>query len=178
MAKPTKTTTPPVTTIDLAALLADLDKSNDGMLDSDTALTKEQVEDALSDHAVDSAYYNSYFKPLAPLVDARLARKSWNRRVSGKQQRNINDSPPSFMIKFCLARAAECRRQAEQAMDSPQQRSWRNMEGRWFFLARSYANELGRRDEDAARKGMERGRNRVATRLHRGAAPDDRADIA
>jgi hypothetical protein len=178
MAKSTKTTTtPPVTTIDLAALLADLDKSNDGMLDGDTAFTKEQVEDALRDHAVDCSYYNSYFK-FAPLVDAGLARTSWNRRVSGKQQRNINGSPPSFMIKFCLARAAECRRQAEQAMDSPQQRSWRNMEGRWFFLARSYANELGRRDEDAARKGMERGRNRVATRLHRGAAPDDRADIA
>jgi hypothetical protein len=140
MAKPTKTTTPPVTTIDLAALLADLDKSNDGMLDGDIAFTK-QVEDALKGHAVDSSYYNSYFKPLAPLVDAGLARISWNRRVSGKQQRNINGSPPSFMIKFCLARAAECRRKAEQATDSSQQRSWRKMEGRWFFLARSYANE-------------------------------------
>ena len=92
MAKPTKTTTPPVRTIDLAELLADLDKSNDG-----------RDEDALGGHAV--------------------------------------DSPPSFMIKFCLARAAECRRKAEQAKDSSQQRSWRKMEGRWFFLARSYANE-------------------------------------
>jgi hypothetical protein len=107
MAKPTKTTTPPVTTIDLAAFLADLDKSNDGMLDGDTAFTKKQVEDALRGHA----------------------------------QLNINGSPPSFMIKFCRARAAECRRKAEQATDPSQQRSWRKMEGRWFFLARSYANE-------------------------------------
>jgi hypothetical protein len=50
-------------------------------------------------------------------------------------------SKPSFMSKFCLARAAECRRKAEQAMDSSLQRSWRKMEGRWFFLARSYENE-------------------------------------
>jgi hypothetical protein len=62
------------------------------------------------------------------------------------------------MIKFCLARAAECRRQAEQAMDPSLQRSWRKMEGRW--LARSYANELGRCDEDAARKGMASASNR------------------
>ena len=135
MAKPTKTTTPPVRTIDLAELLADLDKSNDGM-----------DEDALRGHAVDSSHYNSSFNALAPLVDAGLARTSWNRRISGRQQRNINErwlmhSPPSFMIKFCLARAAECRRKAEQATDSSQQRSWRKMEGRWFFLARSYANE-------------------------------------
>ena len=131
MAKPTKTTAPPVRTIDLAELLADLDKSNDGM-----------DKDALRGHAVDS----SHLKALAPLVDAGLARTSWNRRISGRQQRNINErwlmhSPPSFMIKFCLARAAECRRKAEQATDSSQQRSWRKMEGRWFFLARSYANE-------------------------------------
>jgi hypothetical protein len=64
------------------------------------------------------------------------------------------------MIKFCLARAAECRRQAEQAMDPSLQRSWRKMEGRWFFLARSYANELGRCDEGAARKGMASASNR------------------
>jgi hypothetical protein len=128
MAKPTKTTTPPVRTIDLAELLADLDKSNDGMDDAD------------------SSHHNSSSKALAPLVDAGLARTSWNRRISGRQQRNINGrwfmhSPPSFMIKFCLARAAECRRKAEQATNSSQQRSWRKMEGRWFFLARSYANE-------------------------------------
>jgi hypothetical protein len=58
-------------------------------------------------------------------------------------------SKPSFMIKFCLARAAECRRKAEQAMDSSLQRSWRKMEGRWFFLARSYENE-----SQAARCGL------------------------
>ena len=57
------------------------------------------------------------------------------------QREMVYAFPPSFMIKFCLARAAECRRKAEQATDSSQQRSWRKMEGRWFFLARSYANE-------------------------------------
>jgi hypothetical protein len=64
------------------------------------------------------------------------------------------------MIKFCLAKAAECRRKAEQAMDPSLQRSWRKMEGRWFFLARSYANELGRCNEDAVRKGMAPASNR------------------
>ena len=50
-------------------------------------------------------------------------------------------SPPSFMIKFCLARAAECRRNAEQATDRFRQWSWLKIEGEWFFLARSYDSE-------------------------------------
>jgi hypothetical protein len=50
-------------------------------------------------------------------------------------------SQPSFMIKFCLARAIECRRNAEQATDTSSQRSWLGLEGRWFYLARSYENE-------------------------------------
>jgi hypothetical protein len=45
-------------------------------------------------------------------------------------------------------------------MDPSLQRSWRKMEGRWFFLARSYANELGRCNEDAVRKGMAPASNR------------------
>jgi hypothetical protein len=45
------------------------------------------------------------------------------------------------MIKFCLAKAAECRRNTEQATDPTQQQSWLQIEGRWFFLARSYENE-------------------------------------
>ena len=44
-------------------------------------------------------------------------------------------------LKFCLARATECRRKAEQATGPYRQRSWRDLEGRWFFLARSYDNE-------------------------------------
>ena len=60
-------------------------------------------------------------------------------------------SPQSLMIKFCLAKAAECRRKAEQATDSSQQRPWRKMEGQWFFLARSYVNE---RRTDTQRANM------------------------
>jgi hypothetical protein len=47
----------------------------------------------------------------------------------------------SFMVKFCLAKAVECRRAAEQATDPARRRSWLNTEGQWFFLARSYDNE-------------------------------------
>ena len=47
----------------------------------------------------------------------------------------------SFMVKFCLAKAAECRRNAEQAADPARRRSWLNTEGQWFFLARSYDSE-------------------------------------
>jgi hypothetical protein len=55
--------------------------------------------------------------------------------------------PASFMVKFCLAKAVECRRVAELATDPALRRSWLNTEGRWFFLARSYENE--RRIQDA-----------------------------
>jgi hypothetical protein len=47
----------------------------------------------------------------------------------------------SCMVKFCLAKAVECRRSAELATDSARRRSWLNTEGQWFFLARSYHNE-------------------------------------
>ena len=47
----------------------------------------------------------------------------------------------SFMVKFCLAKAAECRRNAEQATDPARRRSWLNTEGKWFLLARSYDSE-------------------------------------
>jgi hypothetical protein len=47
-------------------------------------------------------------------------------------------SQPSPMIKFCLARAAACRRDAEEATDPSSQQSWLEMEDRWFSLARSY----------------------------------------
>ena len=45
------------------------------------------------------------------------------------------------MVKFCLAKAVECRRAAELATDPARRRSWLNTEGQWFFLARSYDNE-------------------------------------
>jgi hypothetical protein len=55
---------------------------------------------------------------------------------------------PSCMIKFCIAKAAECRRRADAATDDPSQRqTWLAMEGEWFYLARSYDNE--RRGNDA-----------------------------
>ena len=47
----------------------------------------------------------------------------------------------SSMVKFCIAKAAECRRAAEQALDEAGKRTWLRMEGEWFFLARSYDNE-------------------------------------
>ena len=47
----------------------------------------------------------------------------------------------SYMVKFCIAKAAECRRAAEQALDEAGKRTWLRMEGEWFFLARSYQNE-------------------------------------
>jgi hypothetical protein len=47
-------------------------------------------------------------------------------------------SQPSPIVKFCLARAAACRRDAEQATDLSSQQSWLEMEDRWFSLARSY----------------------------------------
>jgi hypothetical protein len=45
------------------------------------------------------------------------------------------------MVKFCLAKAVECRRAAELATDPSRRRSWLNTEAQWFFLARSYDNE-------------------------------------
>jgi hypothetical protein len=47
-------------------------------------------------------------------------------------------SQPSPIIKFCLTRAAACRRDAEQATDPTSKQSWLAMEDRWFSLARSY----------------------------------------
>jgi hypothetical protein len=44
-------------------------------------------------------------------------------------------------LTFCLARAEECRRHAELATDASQQQTWRDLEGRWFLLARSYDDE-------------------------------------
>lgn len=45
------------------------------------------------------------------------------------------------MVRFCLAKARECRRGAERASDPFARQSWLEMEGQWFFLARSYDNE-------------------------------------
>jgi hypothetical protein len=45
------------------------------------------------------------------------------------------------MIKFCLDRAAKCRRGAEQDVDPDRRQFWLKTEGQWFFLARSYATE-------------------------------------
>jgi len=44
----------------------------------------------------------------------------------------------SFMVKFCLAQAAECRR---AATDPARRRSWLNTVGQWFLPARSDDNE-------------------------------------
>ena len=59
----------------------------------------------------------------------------------------------SCMVKFCLAKAAECRRNAEQATDPFRQRSWLEIEGEWFFLARSYDSER-RTDLSVPRKAL------------------------
>jgi hypothetical protein len=50
-------------------------------------------------------------------------------------------SNPAYMVKFCLNRAAECRRSAGQASDPSWKQSWLRTEGQWFFLARSYDDE-------------------------------------
>src|SRR5262245_12647780 len=51
-------------------------------------------------------------------------------------------SDPSSLKKYCLAKARECRRAAELANDPAQRRRWMEIEADWFFLARSYDNEL------------------------------------
>lgn len=45
------------------------------------------------------------------------------------------------MVKFCLTKARECRRGAEQATVPSRRKSWVEMEGLWFYLARSYDSE-------------------------------------
>jgi hypothetical protein len=45
------------------------------------------------------------------------------------------------MVRFCLDRARECRRAAERGKSPSGRRFWLAMEGRWFFLARSYDSE-------------------------------------
>ncbi|MCC6776624.1 MAG: hypothetical protein IT537_08310 [Hyphomicrobiales bacterium] len=69
----------------------------------------------------------------------------------------------AVMIRFCLDRARECRRRAETTADLAQRRSWLAMEGRWFFLARSWDNQ--RRTEPAdhiAERAPRRTRKHVA----------------
>ena len=50
----------------------------------------------------------------------------------------------SSMVKFCLDKAAECRFGAVHAADAARRQYWQEIEGQWFFLARSYDNQ--RRD--------------------------------
>jgi hypothetical protein len=69
-------------------------------------------------------------------MDAFIPRCKKHRRQD--QGRFLMRSQPSPMIKFCLARAAACRHDAEQATDPSSQQSWLEMESRWFSLARSY----------------------------------------
>ena len=62
-----------------------------------------------------------------------------------------SDPDPADMVRYCLNRAAECRRGAERATDVSRKNSWLEMEGLWFFLARSYDNQ--RRDSACMRPG-------------------------
>jgi hypothetical protein len=48
---------------------------------------------------------------------------------------------PLPMIKFCLEKATQCRLGADQVREPERQRSWLELEGQWFYLARSYENE-------------------------------------
>src|SRR5262245_32019041 len=71
----------------------------------------------------------------------RLRSIDWGSPLSGKRSPLLIHSP-SCMIKFCIAKAAECRRAADAATDDPSRRQiWLTMEGEWFYLARSYDNE-------------------------------------
>jgi hypothetical protein len=45
------------------------------------------------------------------------------------------------MVKYCLDKAAECSRHAEQSTDASRKESWLEMAGLWFYLARSYQSE-------------------------------------
>jgi hypothetical protein len=45
------------------------------------------------------------------------------------------------MVKFCLDKAAECSRRAEQSRDASRKKSWVEIAGLWFYLARSYQSE-------------------------------------
>lgn len=62
-----------------------------------------------------------------------------------------SDPDPADMVRYCLNRAADCRRGAERATDVARKESWLEMEGLWFFLARSYDNQ--RRDSACMRPG-------------------------
>jgi hypothetical protein len=46
-----------------------------------------------------------------------------------------------FMVKYCLDKATECNRYAEQSTDASRRESWLEMAGLWFYLARSYQGE-------------------------------------
>lgn len=65
-----------------------------------------------------------------------------------------SDVCAAAMVRFCLDRARECRRRAETTADLAQRRSWLEMEGRWFFLARSWDNQ--RRTEPVAESASRR----------------------
>ena len=58
------------------------------------------------------------------------------------------------MVKFCLSKARECRHGAERATVPSRRKSWMEMEGLWFYLARSYDNE--RRTDWALRVSSQR----------------------
>ena len=70
-------------------------------------------------------------------------------------------SHPSSMIKFCLARAMACRRNADQAPDTDQLRFWREMEDGWILLAHNYQNE---RNNDSLSLRNSQGQERSARR--------------
>lgn len=73
----------------------------------------------------------------------------------------------SFMVKFCLAKAVECRRAAELATDPARRRSRLNTEGQWFFLARSYDNERRSSGESLTSGGTVADTRRVDWRVGR-----------
>src|SRR5262245_36672076 len=80
---------------------------------------------------------SSYWPPRSSASPATRAGLSRRPGGEGKPM----GCPPSIMVKFCLARAEDCRRNAQQATDPVRQWSWLQMEGDWFVLARGYDSE-------------------------------------
>ena len=58
-----------------------------------------------------------------------------------RKRLSANAFPHISNGQFCLAKARECRYRAERATVPSRRKSWMEMKGVWFDLARSYDNE-------------------------------------
>jgi hypothetical protein len=85
-------------------------------------------------------------------------------------------SQAAYMVKFCLGKAAVCRRVAELTTDPIHKLTWLKTEGQWFYLARSYDNERREEGRDllvTARRAYPK--ESVGVDTHRGDCSEPRA---